>query len=374
MKLAYVGLPCQIEGLRKVDALSEDIKQTWSRRVSLYIGLFCRENWAYTCFKALIEDDYDVKLGDVTKFDIKKGSIVVFQRNDEKLEFPLKESKPYVRAGCQVCMDFSCELADLAVGAVGSPPKWSTVIVRTKLGGELLRMAEEGGYLEVKPIEKVKPGTGLIKRLSREKHEEALGEAKARAGAGMAAPHVRSTDKTIEEVRVGAESKAFEELEFEIIDRGLCSACGACEAACPDGYINMVEERPTLAEECEEECNACYLVCPRVALPVKVLKKEIFKDGQRLEDGLGEFLGVYAVRAKDEETLEKGQDGGAVTALMRCALDKELVDGIVSVKAGEDPWKPVPALSRNKDELMRTSGTYYSYATTIQMVRKGDAD
>jgi coenzyme F420 hydrogenase subunit beta len=372
MKLAYVGLPCQIEGLRKVDALSEDIEQTWSRRVSLYVGLFCRENWAYTCFKALIEDDYGVKLGEVTKFDIKKGNIVAFQRNDEKLEFPLKESKPYVRAGCQVCMDFSCELADIAVGAVGSPPKWSTIIVRTKRGAELLRSAEEGGYLEVKPIEDVKPGTGLIKRLSREKHEEALLEAKAREGAGMAVPHVHSTDKTLEDVRAEAEGKGFEELEFEIIDTGLCSACGACEAACPD-YIKLMDERPRLLKECDEECNYCYLVCPRVALPSKELGRIALKDGQ-MEEGLGKFLGIYAARARDEKILEKGQDGGAVTALMRCALDKELVDGVISVKVGDDPWKPVPALSRSKDELMRASGTYYSYATTIPTVRRGDAD
>lgn len=373
MKLAYIGLPCQVEGLRKIDALSETLGQSWSETVSHHIGLFCRENWAYTCFRALIEDDYGLKLGDVAKFDIKKGNIVAFKRNGEKLEFPLKESKPYVRAGCQVCLDFSCELADLSVGAVGSPPKWSTIIVRTKKGEELLRKAEEEGYLEVKPIEEVKPGTGLIKRLSTEKREEALKEAKAREGAGITVPHVYSASKTVAEGQDEAKGKGFDELEFEIIDTGLCSSCGACEAACPE-YIRLTDERPELLKECEEDCNFCYLVCPRVALPSDEFEKRFLGGGQAVEGGLGKFLGIYAARARDEETHELGQDGGAVTALMRCALDKRLVDGVVSVKAGAEPWKPVPALSRNKEDLMRTIGTYYSYATTIPAVRKGDAD
>lgn len=373
MKLAYVGLPCQVEGLKKTALLSADIKQDWPKKVSIYVGLFCRENWAYTCFKALIEDDYGVKLGDVAKFDIKRGNIVAFKRDGGKLEFPLKESKPYVRVGCQVCTDFSCELADIAIGAVGSPPKWSTAIVRTKKGMELLRGAEKKGYLEVKSLEEVKPGAKLIKRLSREKREDALEEAQKRGGEGIEVPHLYSAEKTLDEIRAEAKGKAFEELNFEIIDQGLCSACGACMAACPEGYIKMIEERPALAEECKEECNACYIVCPRIALPVKVLKEGAFEDGQKVEEGLGEFLGVYAVRAKDEETLEKGQDGGAATALMRYALSDKLVDGVVSVKAGEEPWKPAAAISKDTRELLETSGTHYSYATTIPIV-KGDAD
>jgi coenzyme F420 hydrogenase subunit beta len=371
MKLAYVGLPCQIEGLRKAEMLSDALKQEWPRRAELYVGLFCRENWSYTCFKALIEDDYGVKLEEVTKFDIKKKNIVAFKGSDDKLEFPLAESRPYVRIGCQVCIDFSCELADIAIGAVGSPLKWSTVIVRTEKGMELLKGAEAGGYVLVKPLEEVKPGAKLVKRLSREKREEALKEVEKREGEGIRVPHVSSFDKTLEELKAEAKGKAFEELDYEVIDTGLCSACGACEAACPEDCIKVVEERPVLLEECKaEECNACYVVCPRVALPLKELRKALFKNGQGYEEGLGEFLGVYAVRAKSEKVLEKGQDGGAVTALMSYALDNKLVDGVVSVKSGEEPWKPVPAVSRSSAALLETSGTHYSYATTIPAVKK----
>lgn len=374
MKLAYVGLPCQIEGLRKAEVLSGTLKQEWPRRTWLYVGLFCRENWSYTCFKALIEDDYGVRLEGVTKFDIKKKNIIAFMGEDGRLEFPLVEARPYVRIGCQVCLDFSCELADIAVGAVGSPMKWSTLIVRTKKGMELLKGAEAEGYLVVKPLEEVKPGAGLIKKLSREKREEALEEIGRREKEGIRVPHA-SPGKTLEELKAEAEGKAFEELDYEVIDPGLCSACGACEAVCPEGCVKIVEERPVLTGECRaEECNACYLVCPRIALPPRELGEALFKDGQKRIEGVGEYLGVYAARARSEKILEKGQDGGAVTALMSYALDRKLVDGVVSVKSGGEPWKPVPAVSRSSAELLETSGTHYSYATTIPAVKKGDGD
>ena len=374
MKLGYVGLPCQMEGLRSIDLLSKEINQSWSKKVSITVGLFCRENWAYSCFKALIEDEFNFKFEDISKFDIKKGNIVGLQGKVTKLALPLKSSKDYVRTGCMVCMDFSCELVDLAVGAVGSPPKWSTVIVRTKAGAELLKSAEEGGYLEVNPIENVKPGTMLVKKLSKSKLDEALMDEESKKADGITVPHINSADKTLENIKDEADGKGFKELNSEIIETGLCSSCGTCSTACPEGYITMIDETPTLSEECNEECNLCYLVCPRVALPTKLIKKEIFKNGQTYEEGLGDFLEIVAVRAKDGEILEKGQDGGAVTALMKCALDNNILDGVVSVKEGDNLWEPIPTLSKSKEDLIKAIGTYYAYASTIQLVKKGDTN
>ena len=93
-KLAYVGTPCHIEGISKVAALSKDIGQDWVNKVALKIGLFCRENWCYTCFRTLIEDDYGVKLEDVAKFDIKKNHLIGYQKNGDKREFHLEKAKP----------------------------------------------------------------------------------------------------------------------------------------------------------------------------------------------------------------------------------------------------------------------------------------
>lgn len=368
MNLAYVGLPCQIEGLRKASAISKNIGQDWMKNVGLQIGLFCRENWSYTCFRALMQDDYGIDLTKAKKFDIKKKHIIAHLGNGDTREFPLEKSRPYVRIGCLVCLDFTAELADISIGAVGSPAKWSTVIARTKKGLDLLEGAEKGGYVETKLIEEVKPGVGVIKKLSKEKLDAAMVEIKEREGMGIKVPHLRTQDASIEELKKKGERKVFKDLDYEIIDNGLCSACGICESVCPIGAIKVVEERPQLVKPCEGN-GMCYYSCPRNHLPLKALKKIIFDGSAKHEEGLGPHLAIKAVRAKETAMLEKGQDGGAVTALLSYALDKKLIDGAISVKAGDEPWKPVPYLSKNKKELLTASGTYYAYSTTMPVAK-----
>jgi hypothetical protein len=46
-------------------------------------------------------------LGDVRKFDIKRKNFIAYTKDGNSVEFPLEESRPFVRAGCQVCLDFS---------------------------------------------------------------------------------------------------------------------------------------------------------------------------------------------------------------------------------------------------------------------------
>jgi coenzyme F420 hydrogenase subunit beta len=367
MNLAYVGLPCQIEGLRKASAVSKELGQDWMENVGIQIGLFCRENWSYTCFRALLQDDYGIDLEKVKKFDIKKKHIIAHLGDGDTFEFPLEESRPYVRIGCMVCLDFTAELSDISVGAVGSPLKWSTVIARTKKGLELLEGAEKAGYIEAKPIEEVKPGLKIIKRLSREKLDDAMAEINEREEMGVKVPHLRTQDAGIEELKKKGERKISSDLIYEIIDTGLCSACGVCETVCPVGAMKLVDERPTLVRTCEGN-GLCYYACPRNHLPLKELKRRTF-DGTRYEEGIGDYLVIKAVRARDREILERGQDGGAVTALLVYAVENKLIDGAISVRAGDDPWRPVPYLSRNREELLTASGTFYSYSTTMPVVK-----
>lgn len=343
-KLAYVGLPCQIEALRKIEALS---LEAWVENVPLVIGLFCRENWAYTCFRALIEDDYEVKLADVKKFNIKKGNIVA-EKDNRVLEFPLKKSKPYVRIGCKACLDFTAELADISVGAVGSQSKWSTVIVRTQKGMELLNGAEKEGYIEIKPIEEVKPGVRLIKKIAGEKYVENLEEVKKRK-----ALHIKA--KTLEEIKKLSEGKGLANLMSEVVETGNCSSCGACEAVCSE-VIRIENGFPVIKGECKERCE-CYLACPRTYFH------------SRYKGELGKFIKIYSIRAKESTILEKGQDGGAVTALLIYALDKKIIDATLGVKRDED-WKPEATVSRNRDELIKTAGTIYSYSTNLSALKK----
>lgn len=362
---AYVGMPCHIEGLRKIQFVAEG---KFAENVELTIGLFCRENWVFSCFRALIEEDYGVSMQEVKKFDIKKGNIIVHKKDGSKVEIPLLNSKPFVRINCKVCFDFAAELADLAIGAIGTPAKWSTVIVRTEKGREFLSGAEKEGYIEVKPIEEVKPGVKLIKKIAREKIDEAKEEVEKRAEYGFDIKHYKTYGMSIDEIKALAKGKNFDDLIDEVIDAGACTSCGACSAICPENILEIEYERPEVKGTCPEDCNLCYLVCPRVSLPKEEIEKRIFPEDVEYEEELGKFLEIFAVRAKDEKILEKAQDGGAVTAILSYALDKGLIKGVVSMKSEE--WRPKATVSKSKEELLATAGTIYSSGTSLPLLRR----
>jgi coenzyme F420 hydrogenase subunit beta len=367
-RYAFVGVPCDIEALRKVEAYSSERNQNWVSDVALQVGLFCRENWAFTCFRALIEDDFGVKLEDVTKFDIKKGKIIAYKKDETTLEFPLKKSRPYVRVGCHVCLDFAAELADISVGAVGTPGNWSTVVIRTQKAKEIFDGAVKEGYIEAKPIEEVKPGTMLVKKLTEDKRAENLEDAKKRGERGVDVLHIKTLGQA--ELKESDEGKNFDDLEKDVIDAGTCIACGTCEAVCPEGCVKVVDQRPELSGDCKDDCTDCYFLCPRTALPQVALEDMFFEEAAARETGVGRFLSIHAARASNENTLEKGQDGGAVVAMLSYALDKGLLDGVVSPKSGEDAWNPEPVLSKNKGDLKKTSGTIYSHSLTIPFLKR----
>jgi coenzyme F420 hydrogenase subunit beta len=88
---------------------------------------------------------------------IKKGSFIVWSGETELIHVPLREVDAFVRNSCKQCDDFTAEYADISVGGIGCPNGYSTVVARTEKGLELLRNAEQAGYIEtseLKPEEK----------------------------------------------------------------------------------------------------------------------------------------------------------------------------------------------------------------------------
>ncbi len=166
--IAFVGLPCQIQGLRKAEIGA--MKQPYEvgiERVKLLIGLFCTKNYTDGLLEFVAER---VPIEQVRKFDIKGKELLVYGEGDV-VSIPLSDLDVFVGEGCRVCRDFSADLADISVGAVGSADGWSTVIVRTERGEKLFKGAYESGYIEVKDIKK--KGLELVKKLATKKRTQA---------------------------------------------------------------------------------------------------------------------------------------------------------------------------------------------------------
>ncbi|ADC70088.1 nitrite and sulphite reductase 4Fe-4S region [Methanocaldococcus sp. FS406-22] len=171
-KVAVVGLPCQINGLRKLQyfpyhakhdpELGRDGKPVKLPKIEYLIGLFCMEKFEYNSLKEVLSK-YGIDIKDVEKFDIKKGNLLVYV-NGEKKEIDLKEIE--ICSGCKMCRDFDAELADVSIGSVGSPDGYSTIIIRTKKGEEIKNAVELKEGVDIEAIDKLRK-----KKLKRFKEE-----------------------------------------------------------------------------------------------------------------------------------------------------------------------------------------------------------
>jgi formate dehydrogenase subunit beta len=69
---------------------------------------------------------------------------------------------------------------------------------------------------------------------------------------------------------------------------------------------------------------------------------------------------MYIARSRDESILKRAESGGAVTSILKCALESGQVDGVVVVKAKNgDRFSGIPVLITNPDGLLETTGSLH---------------
>ena len=163
-KIAMVGTPCMMQALRKADYYTNGIIST--DQIKYRIGIFCMESFTHAGIKHLAEKILETPLETIKKMDINAGKFFVYPEDGEPKAVSMKEITKLARMGCHCCFDLTSEQADISVGSIGSPSGWNTVLVRNERGKKLFDAAVAAGIIERKPIEEVKPGLGLLKKLS----------------------------------------------------------------------------------------------------------------------------------------------------------------------------------------------------------------
>ena len=192
-KIGTVSIPCQTMGIRKMQSYPFGVRFV-ADKIALILGIYCMENFTFESLRTFISEKMGVSPELVEKMDIGKGKFWVYTA-DETLSIPLKETHGYEQNGCNICLDYVAELADLSTGSVGSPEGWSTVLTRTDNGDSLFKQAVEAGIIETKPMADVKPGLGLLEKLSKEKKEKNQKTIDNRIAMGLPVPYKASTEK-----------------------------------------------------------------------------------------------------------------------------------------------------------------------------------
>lgn len=164
--MAFVGTPCQIRAVRKMQIAG---LKKYTDSVRLLIGLMCSECFSY---EGLLEKHMCGTLGlnlkDISRMNI-KGKMLVTTKTETQA-IPLAEVKQYARSKCRFCGDFSSEMADISVGGLGLN-KWTFTIIRTQKGEDLFSNAEKAGVIKTRDVNEEVKALNLLRRLSEKKKQ-----------------------------------------------------------------------------------------------------------------------------------------------------------------------------------------------------------
>jgi coenzyme F420 hydrogenase subunit beta len=135
-RLAIVGTPCEVQGLRAMQARRWNTGAHRVDAVVLTIALLCTKSFDY---EALMLRELAAKrridLDRVSKVDVIRGRMIVEYRDGElAVDEPVKDFHGAALKGCDECADFLGRSADISVGSVGSMNGWTSVLIRTERG------------------------------------------------------------------------------------------------------------------------------------------------------------------------------------------------------------------------------------------------
>jgi len=150
------------------------------------------------------------------------------------------------------------------------------------------------------------------------------------------------------------------ELQSDVIEKGLCSGCGACVDLCP--YFRSHRGKTAMLFPCTLERGRCHAFCPKAEVDLDELSMRFFG---RPFDGspLGHHISVQVSRAGGRVSSPFFQAGGTVSALMAFALMKKISDA--AVLTDREELLPLPRLVRDPSDVLRCTASKYAAAPTL---------
>jgi coenzyme F420 hydrogenase subunit beta len=113
------------------------------------------------------------------------------------------------------------------------------------------------------------------------------------------------------------------------------------------------------------------MACLRLDPKVDVIEQMVYGARRPPDRPEGAYISKTLARAAYEPILAKGQDGGAVTAMLAWGLDTGELDGaVVSGPSQMVPWLDEPRVVTSTEELINAAGSRYTYCATPLGLRK----
>ncbi|MFX1304446.1 MAG: Coenzyme F420 hydrogenase/dehydrogenase, beta subunit C-terminal domain [Promethearchaeota archaeon] len=148
-KLALVGTPCQIYTIRCM----QNLGIIPSENIEICLGLFCYENFFFDKVRVeKFEKEFKFKLKNIERLNIKENLIINLKNqgtSQNTIHIPFEKLTKYMRSACSVCGDFTNIYSDISFGGLGSQDKFTTVIIRTKKGKEIMNKVIKAGVIKI---------------------------------------------------------------------------------------------------------------------------------------------------------------------------------------------------------------------------------
>ncbi|MBS7269759.1 MAG: Coenzyme F420 hydrogenase/dehydrogenase, beta subunit C-terminal domain [Candidatus Freyarchaeota archaeon] len=169
-RVALVGLPCHIEGVRRLAERYREFRE----QIAYLIGIPCGNIFSRDLFtRQAVEKGIDIEEIVAVDFDnavfkeetpINNLGMYIVTRDGRRHPLSLNEFKAAMAKECIGCKDFSAEHSDLSVATLGAPTGWSTVFIRTGRGKEIIEDMVTKGLLAKRQFvyEKVKDKAKLV--------------------------------------------------------------------------------------------------------------------------------------------------------------------------------------------------------------------
>jgi len=153
-RIAVVGTPCEIEGIKAMQARPWTWGSSRVEAITLTIALLCTKSFNYEKLMLQeIRDKRNVDLNSVGRVDVIRGKMIVQDLEGATIfEEPVRDFHGAALKGCDECADFMGHAADISVGSVGSADGYSSVLLRSEEG--LAAFDSVRDRLELRPLDK----------------------------------------------------------------------------------------------------------------------------------------------------------------------------------------------------------------------------
>jgi coenzyme F420 hydrogenase subunit beta len=143
-RVAFVGTPCQVKSVRRMQTLG----LVPADAVHICLGLFCSGNFTFgEEQRQRLAELGEFAWDEVRKINI-KDDLQLHLRSGPTRSIALDDLDFMRRHACRYCPDYTAEFADIAFGGIGAEEGWTTVVARSPLGRAAFADAAGAGKLE----------------------------------------------------------------------------------------------------------------------------------------------------------------------------------------------------------------------------------